>query len=307
MKLARTEKLRGCNVTMVGHSRAGEATGFHLLELNWQLDAGDVRNQKPTHVFVTHGHADHSFQLPYFLSRVHPTHFYVPAEVAPYIKRYIEVAQQLNSFDMHDTAEEKYILCPVKPVDTITLNNGRHLVKVIACQHPVPCVGYCFSEVRQKLKKEFQGLPGQQMAKLKKEGVVVTQSEEIPLFAFLGDTTVNVYTTNEQLLFQYPVIIAECTRLTPNTNTADSLQSCPGPATSASPCQAVAPDANTTESDDDAGHTDWQSLAPVVARHPQTHFYLIHFSLKHRESEIHDFFEEQHKLGFTNVTPWTHK
>ena len=63
---------------------------------------------------------------------------------------------------------------------------------VVACDHTVPCVGYCFAQVKQSLKPEYKGLPGLEIGKLRKQGIQVTQEEEQPLFCFLGDTSASI-------------------------------------------------------------------------------------------------------------------
>jgi ribonuclease Z len=47
---------------------------------------------------------------------------------------------------------------------------------------------------------------------MKKNGINITENVNMPLFAYLGDTTTNVFSKNE-ILFQYPIIITECTIL----------------------------------------------------------------------------------------------
>ena len=48
--------------------------------------------------------------------------------------------------------------------------------------------GYVVYERRNKLKAEFHGLPGSEIAKIRQSGVEVSQAIDTPLIAFTGDT-----------------------------------------------------------------------------------------------------------------------
>jgi ribonuclease Z len=89
-----------------------------------------------------------------------------------------------------------------------------------------------------------------------------------PLFAYLGDTRISVFERNPWL-FDYPVVITECTFL----------------------------DDDQLKRAAQVGHTVWNQLAPVVAAHPNTLFVLIHFSLRHSDREVLDFFQHQRELA----------
>lgn len=95
-----------------------------------------------------------------------------------------------------------------------------------------------------------------------------------PLFAFLGDTHVSVFEDNPWL-FAYPVIITECTYL----------------------------DDAELERADRVGHTVWSRLKPVVEAHPDTLFVLTHFSLRHSDQDVLDFFRDERP---DNVLLWAH-
>ena len=59
------------------------------------------------------------------------------------------------------------------------------------------------------MKPEYQGLPGKDIGALKKSGVEVSDLVNHPLFAFMGDTSIEVF--SDESVFQFPVIIVECT------------------------------------------------------------------------------------------------
>ena len=266
-------------LTLIGNSRAGEATGFYIPELDLMLDAGFiVTSTKFRRLFVTHGHNDHSFEIPrmYSASSSNPLDIYVPRLSLSYFERYLSSAQILNDHDEEHAAKIcklRYTLHGVSEEETIDLDENLR-VEIIRCHHKIPCVGYAFYEKRNKLKAEYTQLQGKQIQELKKQGIAVTEQVLTPLFAFLGDTTPEVFNSSSHsgrvLLGQMPVIICECSFL-------DGEQS------------------------DDKGHTHWAGLKPIVEQHPQTKFILIHFSLKHKRNEIIAFFENQ---SLKNVLPF---
>jgi putative mRNA 3-end processing factor len=47
-------------LTLTGYSRAAYRTGFYIPELGIMLDAGPQNFNKPSHIFITHAHADHA-------------------------------------------------------------------------------------------------------------------------------------------------------------------------------------------------------------------------------------------------------
>ncbi len=100
------------------------------------------------------------------------------------------------------------------------------------------------------------------------------------LFAFIGDTHPQVFADNPWL-FEYPVIITECTYL----------------------------DDKEIERAHRVGHTVWSELRPVIAAHAETTFVLIHFSLRHSDRQVVEFFERQLRAldGPQNIVVWAHR
>ncbi|MFF7296245.1 hypothetical protein [Streptomyces sp. NPDC008265] len=148
-------------------------------------------------------------------------------------------------------------------------------------------MGYAFAERRRTLLPEYEELRrryaeqgrggaefGRFLAQRRKEGAEVGHEVDKPLFAFLGDTHVSVFADNPWL-FDYPVVITECTYL----------------------------DDAELERADRVGHTVWSRLKPVVEAHPETLFVLTHFSLRHSDREVLAFFGEDKP---DNVLLWVH-
>ncbi len=62
-------------------------------------------------------------------------------------------------------------------------------IRAVATHHAGASLGYILLSIREKLKAEFFGKSGIELAALKKDGVEIQYRVEVPLFAFLGDTT----------------------------------------------------------------------------------------------------------------------
>lgn len=276
----KTWRIPGTELTLTGYSRANDKTFFHIPELRCGLDAGMCEGRQVDTVFLTHTHHDHSKDLDYLAARAT---IYLPASELPHVEEYLHASARLNHGADYDPAIPRAVaLHGVKQDDEFTFGRRGHHVRVVECEHKVPCVGYAFSERVKKLLPEFDELRetlapdefGRAIAARRKAGDTVEQEVRRPLFAFLGDTHVDVFDRNPWL-FEYPVVITECTFL------------------------------HDTELEraNQVGHTVWSQLRPVVEAHPDTLFVLTHFSLRHSDRDVLAFFDE-HQLD--NVVVWAH-
>lgn len=264
-------KLLNNKMTLIGFSRSAEATGIFIPELDLMLDGGlAVTSAKFRRLFVTHCHGDHTFQIPFMYSPSSPAplNIYVPQSSLSLFENFLTSAQLLNDHGAEkalSTCQQRFTLHGVSPSQIIDLDKS-YRVEIVQCHHTVPTVGYAFYEKRTKLKSEFSQCTGEQIRSLKKEGITISEEINVPLFAFLGDTTPTVFDrkshSGQVLLERMPLIICECTFL-------DGEQS------------------------DDKGHTHWNALRPIIVAHPQITFLLIHFSMKYKTEEIFRFFQNE--------------
>jgi ribonuclease Z len=85
------------NLTLTGRSRAAWHTSFVIPQLNLLLDAGlCVNNLRPKHIFLTHGHSDHTLLTPAFAKRSDPPDIYCPAEMKDALDNFINAKTMLN-------------------------------------------------------------------------------------------------------------------------------------------------------------------------------------------------------------------
>ncbi|WP_330232267.1 MBL fold metallo-hydrolase [Nocardia sp. NBC_00508] len=285
----KTWEIPGTTFTLTGYSRANDKTFFHIPELRCSLDAGLCEGRQVDTVLLTHTHHDHVKDLDFLASRP-GTDIYLPAEAVPYAESFLRASAELNhgaGYDPHLAGG--YRLHGVGQGDEFTFGRRPHHVRVVECEHKVPCVGYAVSEIgkallpqyvelRRSLAEEGRGREfGRIMAERRQKGDEVEHEVLRPLFAFLGDTHVSVFERNPWL-FAYPVVITECTFL------HDSER----------------------ERADRVGHTLWSRLRPVVEAHPENLFVLTHFSLRYSDHDVLDFFGREGGGRLDNVLLWVH-
>ncbi|OIW30166.1 hypothetical protein CONLIGDRAFT_632248 [Coniochaeta ligniaria NRRL 30616] len=83
--------------TLTGRSRAAWHTSFVIPELNLLLDAGLVVNSaRPKHIFLTHGHNDHTLLAPAFVKRSDPPDIFCPVEIRDILDDYVRAKVELN-------------------------------------------------------------------------------------------------------------------------------------------------------------------------------------------------------------------
>ena len=286
----KTWAIPGTRLTLTGYSRSNDKTFFHIPELACCIDAGLYEGRSVDAVFLTHTHHDHSYDIEFIATEQDGRVIYAPAESVDYLERYIVSKGELNFHSPYDPSlARKYKIRGVTGGEVFAYGKrGAWRVRVVACQHKIPCVGYCFAERQTRFVPEVESRRvelyaagrekdfGQWVAAQRKAGAVVQEEYFAPRFAFLGDTSPAVFERNPWL-FEYPVIVTECTFL----------------------------DDRERERATRTGHTVWSDLRPIVRAHPENTFVLIHFSLRHSDKEVVEFFRAPENLA-QNVVVWAH-
>lgn len=276
----------GTNWKIRGYSRSAYRTGFYIPDIKIMLDSGPPIFSNPKHIFITHTHLDHIISLPVNLicdmdtpvelsknDSSNMCKIYGPKEAHQFIANYIKASFELNSMENNDANHNyNYIYKPMTSGDIVEFMPGIR-AKVYECDHPVPTVGYGFIETRQKLKEEYLGIDKKELVAIKKSGIPITISVDVPKFAYICDTSINVFTINPELLTTYPTIFIECTFILP-----DELD------------RAIK-----------TKHINWIQLKPYVISHPHITFILFHFSQRYKDQEIDDFFKNE---NLNNLSWW---
>jgi ribonuclease Z len=196
-------------VSIAGHESFYKVPTFRTL-LEFGRAPEDVVGY--ANVCVTHGHLDHMAGLAHHASRrrlggLPPARVFVPAEAAP------DVADWLAASERLENVRYGVDLVAAKPGDRVRLRNDLEL-RVLPGRHRVPTVGYLFSEVRHKLRAELEGMTGEEIAAMRARGTAVTRREEIPLLAYPGDCSAEVFDEAPEL-FDARVLLIECSFVLP--------------------------------------------------------------------------------------------
>jgi ribonuclease Z len=195
--------------TVDGVSRAGHETWFGLRELGLALDIGrcpDALVRLP-HVLITHAHLDHALGIPFYagqrrLQRLPPGTIYVPAETLGDFRELMRIHERLED------VEYDVRLVGLGPGDTVRVRRDLE-VRAHRATHRVPANAYEVIEVRHKLRREYEGLSGEQLAEIRHAGIDPADLVRHPLLFYTGDTDRGILETSEAL-FRADVLIMEC-------------------------------------------------------------------------------------------------
>jgi ribonuclease Z len=88
-------------------------------------------------------------------------------------------------------------------------------IRAFATHHGGASLGYALISVREKLKPEYFGRPGPELAALRRAGVDIQYRLEVPLVAFLGDTTAGPVFEQPDVV-NAEILITECTFFDPD-------------------------------------------------------------------------------------------
>ncbi|KAH0489879.1 hypothetical protein TgHK011_001371 [Trichoderma gracile] len=258
------------HLVLTGRSRAAWHTSFVMPSLNLLLDAGlVVNNQRPKHIFLTHGHSDHTLLAPAFVKRDDPPDVFCPAQMRTALDDLVLAKTLLNLGGEIGADDAEIRGLPVD--DAAVLARSRELGRSPSATaflgthltHGLRA-GHHRHGVRLR-PHEFASLPGPELQSLRRAGTELTAPFTAPVFAFLGDTTARTLAAEPEWLRQeIPVVITECSFLY----------------------------AEHEAQAEKTKHTFWRELEPVIRKWPRTTFVLTHFSMRYDDAEIARFFNQ---------------
>ncbi|XP_062169706.1 tRNase Z TRZ1 isoform X1 [Alnus glutinosa] len=171
-----------------GLSIAGHETCIMFPTLKLAFDIGRCPQHAIYHDFlcISHAHMDHIGGLPMYVAtrglyRMKPPTIIIPKCIKEDVEQLFEVHRRMDQSELKhnliglDIGEEFYLRKDLK-------------VRAFKTYHGIPSQGYVVYSVKQKLKQEYLGLPGNEIKNLKSSGVEITNTVTVPEIAFTGDT-----------------------------------------------------------------------------------------------------------------------
>ncbi|HEY5951496.1 MAG TPA: MBL fold metallo-hydrolase [Kofleriaceae bacterium] len=197
--------------TIRGVSVGGVYTSLAVPELGLVLDAGISPRSAGgiDTILLSHGHADHVGALPALLGiralhgKTKPPRVVMPAEIVDDLKAALAALSKLQRWPLDIDA------IGMMPGDEIELR-GDLLVRAVRTFHPVPSLAYVIVRRVSKLRAEFRGLPGPEIAARRLAGETMTEHEDRLELAYATDTLISVLDHSPELLAAR-VLIMECT------------------------------------------------------------------------------------------------
>jgi len=198
--------------TIVGLSVGGVYTSLMVKELGLLFDVGIPARSLAgaRHVFVSHGHADHSGALLGLLGLRGLMHLpapsvFLPAEISSDVEQALSLMSRAQRRPLGIQAH------PMRPGDEHELNPSLR-VRAFRTHHTGPSLGYQFFARVPKLKDEYHGLTGREIAERKGRGEDLFRFEERLELAYATDTLIRVLETHPSLL-STRVLVLECSFL----------------------------------------------------------------------------------------------
>jgi ribonuclease Z len=252
-------------LSVVGGSRAGDGSVILLPQLHLALEAGRAHRALPamTTVVISHGHVDHLGGVAYWASQrqlqsMGPARLLAPRAIAPGIEELLGTHARLEGGQPYEVevvaaeAGERYSMRP--DFDLV----------FFPTDHWVPTLGSRLVWRRHRLLPEFADLPGEEIARRRSTGEIVTEEIEANLLAYCADCGPGVLEDHPQALAA-EVLLIECSFYR----------------------------AGDRERAARYGHMHLEDLLAAIDRLSCRHLVLLHPSRRHRLREVEKILDER--------------
>jgi ribonuclease Z len=245
--------------TLRGVSVGGVYTSLHVPELDVLLDVGiPLRSASGVGtLLLSHAHADHAGALGSLLGirALHgiktPLRVVMPAEIVDLVIETLRALSALQRWPLDIEA------IGVEAGQIVPLRKDLE-VRAFRTFHPVPSLGYQLQRRVQKLKAEFAGLSGAEIAARRAAGEPMTEESVRLELAYATDTLVQVL-EHEPSIADSRVLALECTFLDGRKSPEQARAGC---------------------------HIHLDELLERADRLASPHLVLMHFSQLYRPDEI---------------------
>jgi ribonuclease Z len=212
--------------TVRGVSVGGVYTALHVPELDVAFDIGIAPRSFAAvrTLLVSHGHVDHLGALPTLLGiralhgQLAPLAIAMPVEIVDEVEAALAAMTKLQRWPLAIRA------IGMKPGDEHAIRPDL-IVRAFRTFHPVPSLGYQLVRRVKKLRPEFHGLPGPEIARRRDAGDDLFEVADHRELAYATDTLVSVLDHAPEILTS-AVLVIECTFLDERKSIAAARAGC---------------------------------------------------------------------------------